>query len=140
MVADKPKKDIASSLYAEWISAGMKLSLVGLETTAKMFETARQTIVAKKSEAPAKAADPTVTPTVAIELSDLKMISGIGPKLETLLKSNGISSVNQIALLSDDDVARLDAALNLNGRIQRDDWIGQAAKYAQNTGSQTWQK
>ena len=96
--------------------------------------------MAKKSDAPVKAADPTLVPTEAVELSDLKLISGIGPKLETLLKSNGISSVNQVALLSDDDVARLDAALNLNGRIQRDDWIGQAAKYAQNTGSQTWQK
>ena len=136
MVADKPNKDLASTLYAEWISAGLKLSLVGLETTAKMFASARQTTVAKKTEVPIKAA----APTAMSEITDLKLISGIGPKLEILLKNNGISSVNDIAVLSDDDVARLDAALNLNGRIQRDDWIGQAARYAQNTGGQTWQK
>ncbi len=136
MVADKPKKDLVSSLYAEWISAGLKLCLVGLETTAKMFASARQTTVAKKSDAPVKDA----APTAVSEIADLKLISGIGPKLEILLKNNGISSVNQIAVLSDDDVAKLDAALNLNGRIQRDKWIGQAVKYAQNTGGQTWQK
>jgi NADH-quinone oxidoreductase subunit E len=57
---------------------------------------------------------------------DLKRISGIGPKLEQVLKGQGLRRFTDIAGLSETDVARIDAELALNGRISRDDWIGQA--------------
>ncbi len=57
---------------------------------------------------------------------DLKKISGIGPKLEQVLNSMGIRSYAEISGWAADDVARIDGQLKLNGRILRDDWVGQA--------------
>lgn len=57
---------------------------------------------------------------------DLKAINGIGPKLETALNDTGIFHYRQIAELNAEQVAWLDNALNLRGRIGRDDWVGQA--------------
>jgi NADH-quinone oxidoreductase subunit E len=63
---------------------------------------------------------------------DLKVITGIGPKLERQLHAEGITTYAQLAALSDDDVARLEATFGgVAGRIRRDDWIGQAKRLAQ---------
>jgi len=61
---------------------------------------------------------------------DLKRIAGIGPKLEKVLNGQGITSLGQIAAWKDADVAKFDEALGLDGRIGRDDWVGQARKLA----------
>ncbi|NNH63099.1 5' DNA nuclease [Rhizobium laguerreae] len=57
---------------------------------------------------------------------DLKLIAGIGPKLEQVLNARGIRSFAEIAAWTDEEIARLDAELGFNGRIGRDDWTGQA--------------
>lgn len=57
---------------------------------------------------------------------DLKRISGVGPKLEMVLKGRGIGTFADIAAWSEADVARVDAELGFEGRIARDDWVGQA--------------
>lgn len=57
---------------------------------------------------------------------DLKQISGIGPKLETVLNELGIWSFDQIAAWKVEEVAWVDDYLSFKGRISRDDWIGQA--------------
>ena len=62
---------------------------------------------------------------------DLKLISGIGPKLEQMLNKMGISSLAQIAKWTSNDAARIDGELGLNGRVLRDDWAGQAIKMAE---------
>ncbi len=62
------------------------------------------------------------------DADDLKKITGVGPVLEKKLNGLGITKLNQIAGLSDDDIGKIDMALNLKGRIGRDDWIGQARK------------
>lgn len=62
---------------------------------------------------------------LAIE-DDLKRISGIGPKLEAVLKSKGVTTLAEIAGWTDKDIARLNDELGLEGRIARDDWVGQA--------------
>lgn len=59
---------------------------------------------------------------------DLKQISGIGPKLESVLQQRSIRSFADIASWSDADVARIDAELGFEGRIGRDDWVGQARR------------
>lgn len=61
---------------------------------------------------------------------DLKQISGIGPKLEGLLNKAGISRFEQIASLTTAQIADLDDILNFKGRIERDDWVGQARRIA----------
>jgi NADH-quinone oxidoreductase subunit E len=62
---------------------------------------------------------------------DLKVISGIGPKLETLLNKLGIFTLAQIASWSTEDAAKVDQDLQLNGRVLRDDWRGQAKQMAE---------
>lgn len=64
--------------------------------------------------------------TAANKVSDLKQISGIGPKVETLLHKAGVQTFADIAGWSLSDVERFDRELGLEGRILRDDWIGQA--------------
>lgn len=61
------------------------------------------------------------------EKDDLKLISGIGPVLEGKLNGAGITTYQQIAALTDDEIERLESEVtNLSGRVHRDDWIGQA--------------
>jgi predicted flap endonuclease-1-like 5' DNA nuclease len=58
---------------------------------------------------------------------DLKRIKGIGPKVETLLNSLGVTRYSQIAAWDDDEIDRIDAQLGaFAGRIRRDDWPAQA--------------
>ncbi|MGI9524019.1 MAG: 50S ribosomal protein L19 [Hyphomicrobiaceae bacterium] len=62
------------------------------------------------------------------ERDDLKLIETIAPELETMLNKLNILKFEQIAALSDDDIANIDEALKLNGRIERDDWVAQAQR------------
>ena len=61
---------------------------------------------------------------------DLKKISGVGPVLERKLNALGITRFDQVAEFSDEDISKVDDALNFKGRIMRDDWIGQAKTLA----------
>lgn len=76
-------------------------------------------------------AKPAGQPASAAKADDLKKIKGIGPKLEQVLQENGVSRFAQIATWSGDDVAKFDESLGLDGRIGRDDWVGQAKKLAE---------
>ena len=61
------------------------------------------------------------------EPDDLKLIVGVGPVLERMLHSLGVTTFRQIARWSDRDVAEFDAKLTeFPGRIQRDQWVTQA--------------
>lgn len=61
---------------------------------------------------------------------DLKMIAGVGPKLESVLNGLGIWTFAQIADWTANEVAWVDDYLQFKGRIERDDWIAQAAALA----------
>ena len=65
------------------------------------------------------------------DADDLKKISGVGPVLEGKLNALGITQYQQVAAFSADDIARVDEVLNFKGRIEREDWIGQAKKLAE---------
>ena len=62
------------------------------------------------------------------EKDDLKLIETIAPDLETMLNKLNIQKFEQIAAFSDDDIANIDDALKLGGRIEKDDWVGQAQR------------
>ncbi|MEO1199258.1 MAG: 50S ribosomal protein L21 [Pseudomonadota bacterium] len=64
------------------------------------------------------------------DADDLKKISGVGPVLEKKLNALGITRFDQIAAFTADDIARVDEVLNFKGRIERDEWLGQAAALA----------
>ncbi|MGX9354961.1 hypothetical protein ACS3SW_07295 [Roseobacteraceae bacterium S113] len=58
---------------------------------------------------------------------DLKMIKGIGPKLEQLCNALGFYHFDQIANWTADEVAWVDANLEgFKGRVSRDAWVAQA--------------
>ncbi|MEM1287272.1 MAG: polyhydroxyalkanoate depolymerase [Pseudomonadota bacterium] len=61
---------------------------------------------------------------------DLKQISGIGPKLETLLNGHGIFHFWQLAALKKAEIEELEDKLSFKGRIARDGWITQAKALA----------
>ncbi len=58
---------------------------------------------------------------------DLKRISGVGPKLEGVLNGLGVYHFDQIAAWTEGEIAWVDDQLKFKGRIERDDWIGQAS-------------
>jgi len=60
------------------------------------------------------------------EADDLKKITGVGPVLEKKLLALGVTQYAQIAAFTPEDIEKLEDALSAKGRIERDDWIGQA--------------
>jgi len=64
------------------------------------------------------------------EPDDLKKISGVGPVLENKLHALGITKFAQVAAFTPEDIAKVDDALSFKGRIERDDWLKQAAELA----------
>jgi NADH-quinone oxidoreductase subunit E len=64
------------------------------------------------------------------KIDDLKAISGVGPKLETVLNGLGVWTFTQIAGWTEQEIAWVEDYLSFKGRIGRDNWIAQAAKLA----------
>lgn len=63
----------------------------------------------------------------AVGDTDITRINGIGPGLKTRLHEEAdITTIQQIAELTDEQVAILDTKLNLHGRIVRDRWVEKA--------------
>ena len=96
--------------------------------------------VAERTSEPIRVAEPesaeAPAPVVSEPLSEnregpqhteLTRLKGVGSKLATLLRERGVTSIEQIAEWSDEDIDRIDAQLGrFEGRIRRDDWVGQA--------------
>jgi large subunit ribosomal protein L19 len=62
------------------------------------------------------------------EADDLTRIQGIDADLAARLKQVNCIKLEQIANFSDEDIANVDEALQLKGRIEKDDWVGQAQR------------
>lgn len=63
-------------------------------------------------------------------VDDLKLISGVGPKIEETLHSLGIFTFAQVAAWKKAEREWVDGYLNFKGRIERDDWVKQAKALA----------
>ncbi|MEP5756708.1 MAG: NADH dehydrogenase subunit E, partial [Nitratireductor sp.] len=61
---------------------------------------------------------------------DLKLISGVGPKIEGILNGLGIYSYGQIAAWKKAERAWVDGHLKFHGRIERENWTKQAKALA----------
>jgi large subunit ribosomal protein L19 len=61
---------------------------------------------------------------------ELTKINGIDADLETQLKKLNVMRFDQIAAFSDEDIANLEDVLKIDGRLEREDWIGQARTLA----------
>lgn len=62
------------------------------------------------------------------EADDLKKIDGVGPVIEKKLNELGIYHFKQIVELTKEQSDAVDEAIAFKGRIERDDWQGQAKK------------
>jgi NADH-quinone oxidoreductase subunit E len=61
---------------------------------------------------------------------DLKLISGVGPKIEGILHELGIFTFAQVSAWKLEEREWVDSYLNFKGRIERDDWVRQAEALA----------
>ena len=57
---------------------------------------------------------------------DLAKLQGVGPQIVKKLNEAGVFHYWQVAAMTPEDVAKLDAELKFNGRIERDGWVSQA--------------
>jgi NADH-quinone oxidoreductase subunit E len=61
---------------------------------------------------------------------DLKLIAGVGPKIERTLNDLGIHTFAQVASWKKAERNWIDAYLSFHGRVERDDWVKQAKALA----------
>ncbi|MDX1716008.1 MAG: NADH-quinone oxidoreductase subunit NuoE [Anderseniella sp.] len=85
---------------------------------------------ATKAASKTKPAGPERLKKPAGKADDLKLISGVGPKLEGTLNKLGFWHFSQIAKWTKKDIAVVDDELSFKGRIERDDWVKQAKALA----------
>lgn len=64
------------------------------------------------------------------KVDDLKLISGVGPKIEKVLHELGIFTFAQVAGWKKAERDWVDGYLSFSGRIERDDWVKQAKALA----------
>ena len=62
---------------------------------------------------------------------NLTLIKGIGSVNETRLNAHGIFHFDQIALWTEADIVLAETYLSFDGRITREDWVGQAQQLSQ---------
>ena len=88
--------------------------------------------IGKAAAKPAKAADKGKPPAMRkpSKPDDLKLISGVGPKLEGVLNGLGIYKFEQISKWKKAEREWVDGYLKFKGRIDRDDWVKQAKALA----------
>ncbi len=80
------------------------------------------------SPAPAPAASPAPTPAAADD--DLRRIQGIDDSVRAMLQGRGVTRYAQIADWTPQDVADVDNALGMTGRVSRENWQEQAKMLA----------
>jgi small subunit ribosomal protein S2 len=60
---------------------------------------------------------------------DLAKLTGVGPQIVKKLNEHGVFHYWQLAAMSEEEAAKLDADLKFNGRIARDKWGDQARSF-----------
>ncbi len=107
-----------------------ELEITGISSTGGAKKAAPAAKPAAEKAVPAKEAATTASISFLSapngEADDLKKISGVGPKLEEKLNNLGIYHFSQIESFTPEDIEKVDGELNFKGRIDREDWLGQA--------------
>ena len=132
--AATPKAAAPKATTAKAASAKVAAPKVAKVKAAEPKPAARKA-VAPKTAAPkaatAKVAAPKVKaakPAAKVSIPDnLELLKGVGPKVNNMLKTLGVTSFAQVASWTAADVAEIDGKLGaFAGRINRDNWIDQA--------------
>jgi large subunit ribosomal protein L19 len=61
-----------------------------------------------------------------VAADDVSLIAGVGPKFKEQLHAEGITTLEQIAAMTDEQIFALDEKLGLKGKAQREEWVEQA--------------
>ncbi len=119
----------AISLYCDLIADAVLDGMTEAQASVGIDIGAAVAPVEMAIEAPVEVAAPVVE-TPAAEVSgnpdDISLIDGVGPTYKQKLESVGITSLKQIAQLDEAGTAKLDAELDLKGKIVSGEWIEQA--------------
>ena len=106
-----------------------ELEITSIGGKAAPKKTAAKKAASKKSAEPKAAAAPKKEAKTE-GADDLSKISGVGPVIVGKLEALGITTFQQVADFTAEDIERIDAELNFKGRIERDDWVKQATELA----------
>ncbi len=112
---------------------GHRQNYTELEITAIGGKAAAKKAAPKKAAAPKKESAPKKAAPKAAKAEgadDLSKISGVGPVIVGKLEGLGITTFQQIADFTAEDIERIDGELNFKGRIERDEWVKQATEFA----------
>ena len=109
-------------------SETLRIRLDEVEKNFLALEQQQQDAIKQAREEAAIANDPSAyADEPAQEVDDLKQIIGIGKVFERALNDLGVYSFRQLANFGINDIARVNAKLKeFKGRMEQDDWIGQA--------------
>lgn len=127
----------AAATGADDITAAV--DLLSTEAVQEITETHPEAPAAATAEVAAKPAGPAIKAGATANAlaaprggtpDNLTLIKGIGPVNERRLNEHGIFHFDQIAAWKKADVIAAEAYLAFDGRIAREDWIGQAKKLA----------
>ncbi|PHQ95792.1 MAG: NADH-quinone oxidoreductase subunit NuoE [Marinosulfonomonas sp.] len=115
-------------LTTPWLGTGRKAAK---KPASKKANAGRKPAPKAPAEAKAAAGRPKKPKTMKAArksgADDLKLIKGVGPKLEKLLNTLGFFHFNQVANWSKDELSWVDDNLEgFKGRATRDDWVSQA--------------
>ena len=101
----------------------------------------RPVIAAPAKPAPVKASAKPTVPKPAAKAApaaklpdDLLIIKGIGPVNLRKLNAHGVTTFAQMAAWKKSDIVEAEKYLEFDGRIAREDWVGQAKQFAKGIG------
>lgn len=126
------QQDLTKIKILEINAKGSKKATATAETAKAKTETAaaKSEKKAATEQTTAPGAKPALLKAPNGEADKLSDLTGVGPKIVEKLNKIGIYHFSQIAEWTAAHIAWVDQELGLNGRIERDDWIGQAKKSA----------
>ena len=123
------KSGVKAAMGGAGVSYAVALGAPTSMKAAAAAARASQPKAEKKAAAP-KAAAPKAKVAASTDGDDLTRISGVGPVIVKKLHALDVTSFAQIAAWTPEDVADMDEKLSFKGRIDRDDWLAQAAEFA----------
>jgi NADH-quinone oxidoreductase subunit E len=142
---EDPSKKRSSSAAKKAPTKNAATKKAPVKAAAKAKPAAAKATVSKTAAVKAPAKSPASKPAAVASLDDknrppkvrkpakpddLKLISGVGPKLEGVLNGLGIYKFEQVSKWKKAEREWVDGYLKFKGRIDRDDWIKQAKALA----------
>lgn len=127
-------------------SETLRIRLDEVEQNFLQLERQQELAIKQARDEAVTANDPHVFDEAPQEIDDLKEIVGIGKVFEGALNELGVYSFRQLANFGIADIARVNAKLKeFKGRMEQDDWIGQAKellfkKYGNDDSGETTQR